>query len=141
MDVLGLGEGRQRYGLFTNDQGGILDDLMFANRGDHLFLVVNAARKADDLAHLQAALGARSARSIRSIAGFWRCRARGQRRRSRELHPDVANMRFLDVRAVDFHGVPAVVSRSGYTGEDGYEISLRARDTIDIAERLLAIEG
>ena len=58
-----------------------------------------------------------------------------------ELHPDVANMRFLDVRAVDFHGVPAVVSRSGYTGEDGYEISLRARDTIDIAERLLAIEG
>ena len=50
-------------------------------------------------------------------------------------------MRFMDVRAIDFHGVPAVVSRSGYTGEDGYEISLEARDAVDFAERLLAVEG
>jgi aminomethyltransferase len=57
MDVLGLGDGRQRYGLFTSDAGGILDDLMFANRGDHLFVVVNAACKADDIAHLEAGLG------------------------------------------------------------------------------------
>jgi aminomethyltransferase len=140
MDVLALGEGRQRYGLFTNEQGGILDDLMFANRGDHLILVVNAACKADVLAHLQAALG-------------WVCEVepldqgllalQGPRAEAAlsELHPDVAIMRFMDVRAVDFHGVPAVVSRSGYTGEDGYEISLRARDTVDIAERLLAVEG
>ena len=140
MDVLGLGEGRQRYGLFTNDQGGILDDLMFANRGDHLFLVVNAARKADDLAHLQAALG-RVCEVDPLDRGLLALQGPRAEAALCELHPDVANMRFLDVRAVDFHGVPAVVSRSGYTGEDGYEISLRARDTIDIAERLLAIEG
>ena len=57
MDVLGLKPGRQRYGLFTDAAGGILDDLMFANRGDHLLLVVNAACKAADLAHLEAGLG------------------------------------------------------------------------------------
>ena len=56
MDVLGLKQGRQRYGLFTGEDGGILDDLMFANRGDHLFAVVNAACKADDIAHMKTAL-------------------------------------------------------------------------------------
>ncbi len=54
------------------------------------------------------------------------------------LHPDVAVMRFMDVRAIDFHGVPAIVSRSGYTGEDGFEISLPAADAADFAARLLA---
>src|SRR3546814_13538425 len=56
VDVLGLGEGRQRYAFFTNEKGGILDDLMIANRGDHLLLVVNAACEADDEAHLRASL-------------------------------------------------------------------------------------
>ena len=57
VDVLGLGVGRQRYGMFTSPQGGVLDDLMFANRGDHVFMVVNAACKADDLAHLEREIG------------------------------------------------------------------------------------
>ena len=56
MDVQGLAEGRQRYGFFTNDAGGILDDLMFANRGDHIFMVVNAACNTADVAHLRAHL-------------------------------------------------------------------------------------
>ncbi|OYX23633.1 MAG: glycine cleavage system protein T, partial [Rhodobacterales bacterium 32-66-7] len=56
VDVLGLAEGRQRYGLFTSDQGGILDDLMFTNRGDHLYVVVNAACQAEDIAHMTAAM-------------------------------------------------------------------------------------
>jgi aminomethyltransferase len=140
MDVAGLAEGRQRYGLFTSDTGGILDDLMFANRGDHLFLVVNAARKAEDVAHLEAALGAGC--EIEPLDGALLA-LQGPRAEAAlsELHPDAASMRFMDVRAIDFHGVPAVVSRSGYTGEDGYEIALEARHAVDFAERLLAIDG
>jgi aminomethyltransferase len=140
MDVLGLPVGRQRYGLFTNDAGGILDDLMFANRGDHLFLVVNAACKAADLAHLETALGATCEvealdRALIALQGPQAEAALA------ELHPDVTGMRFMDVRAIDFHGMRTVVSRSGYTGEDGFEISLEPRDAVDFAERLLAIGG
>jgi aminomethyltransferase len=140
MDVLGLAAGRQRYGLFTNDAGGILDDLMFANRGDHWLLVVNAACKATDLAHLQAALAATCHvepldRALVALQGPAAEAALAG------LHPDVAAMRFMDVRDIDFHGTRAVVSRSGYTGEDGFEIALDPRDAVDFAERLLAIEG
>ena len=56
VDVWGVAQGRQRYGMFTNDTGGILDDLMFANRGDHIFVVVNAACKVADIAHMTAHL-------------------------------------------------------------------------------------
>ena len=126
MDVLGLKPGRQRYGLFTDAAGGILDDLMFANRGDHLLLVVNAACKAADLAHLEAGLGDECAvepleRGLLALQGP---KAEAV---LAELSPDVAGMRFMDVRALELGGVPAVVSRSGYTGEDGFEISLDAR--------------
>jgi aminomethyltransferase len=140
MDVLGLPAGRQRYGLLTSDAGGVLDDLMFANRDDHWLLVVNAARKAADLAHLRAALGASCEvepldRALLALQGPQAERALAQ------LHPDVATLRFMDVRDVNFHDVRAVVSRSGYTGEDGFEISLEPRDAVDFAERLLAVPG
>jgi aminomethyltransferase len=137
MDVAGLADGRQRYGLFTDERGGILDDLMFANRGDHLLLVVNAACKARDLAHLQGALGdACEVEALeRALLALQGPQAEAVLAR---LHPDVANMRFMDVWPIDFHGVPAVVSRSGYTGEDGYEISLAPEHAVDLAERLLA---
>jgi aminomethyltransferase len=140
MDVLALAPGRQRYGLFTSEDGGILDDLMFANRGDHLLLVVNAARQDSDLAHLEAGLGRTCTiepleRALLALQG-----PKAEERLA-ELHADVANMRFMDVRTVDFHGMTAVVSRSGYTGEDGFEISLEARHARDFAERLLSLEG
>jgi aminomethyltransferase len=140
MDVLGLPAGRQRYGLLTSDAGGILDDLMFANRDDHWLLVVNAARKAADLAHLRAALGASCEvepldRALLALQG-----PQAEEALSR-LHPDVATLRFMDVRDIEFHDVRAVVSRSGYTGEDGFEISLEPRDAVDFAERLLAAPG
>lgn len=137
MDVAGLAEGRQRYGLFTNATGGILDDLMFANRGDHLFLVVNAACKRADTAHLEAELGAVCAvepldRGLIALQGPQAASVLAR------FNPDVAQMRFMDLRAVDFHGMPAIVSRSGYTGEDGYEISVDAQHTADLAQRLLS---
>ncbi len=137
MDVLGLKPGRQRYGLFTDAAGGILDDLMFANRGDHLLLVVNAACKAADLAHLEAGLG--DGVAVEPLErGLLALQGPKAEAVLAELSPDVAGMRFMDVRALELGGVPAVVSRSGYTGEDGFEISLAARDTADLAVRLLA---
>jgi aminomethyltransferase len=139
MDVLGLKPGRQRYGLLTSDSGGILDDLMFANLGDRLLLVVNAARKAEDLAHLQAALGTDAVvdpldRGLIALQGPLAARALAA------LAPDVAAMRFMDVAEIEIDGAPCIVARSGYTGEDGFEISVPASAAEALATRLLAEE-
>lgn len=137
VDVLCLGDGRQRYGLFTNDEGGILDDLMIANRGDHLFLVVNAACKDADFAHLQQHLGATCDLTLlddRALIALQGPRAECV---LAELWADVATMRFMDVAEADLHDVPCVISRSGYTGEDGFEISIPAASAEDVTRRLL----
>lgn len=141
MDVAGLAEGRQRYGLFTAADGGILDDLMFANRGDHLFLVVNAACKAADIAHLEAGLGADC--GVEPLAERALLALQGPQAAAvlAELAPDVADMRFMDVAEVSLDGAAAIVSRSGYTGEDGFEISVPAAAAVALAERLLAAEA
>lgn len=139
VDVVGLKPGRQRYALFTDDAGGILDDLMVAHRGDHLLLVVNAACKEADFAHLEAGLEGCDVEPLeRGLIALQGPRAEAA---LAELSPDVAGMRFMDVRALDLGGVPAIVSRSGYTGEDGFEISATDRDTVTLAERLLRING
>ena len=137
MDVIGLGEGRQRYGLFTNDAGGILDDLMFAHLGDHLFVVVNAACKADDIAHLEAGLGETCTvepleRGLIALQGPQAETALAR------LAPDVGLMRFMDVRRIDIKGIDALVARSGYTGEDGFEISVPVSAAHDLTDWLLA---
>ncbi|WP_417677084.1 glycine cleavage system aminomethyltransferase GcvT [Pseudodonghicola sp.] len=138
MDVLDLPEGRQRYGLFLNQTGGILDDLMFANRGDHLFLVVNAACKAQDVAHLKAAL--EPGVTVEEITDRALMALQGPLAEAvlTEFAPEVAEMRFMDVRTLDLDGVEAWVSRSGYTGEDGFEISVPADQAEALARRLLA---
>jgi aminomethyltransferase len=140
MDVIGLKPGRQRYGLLTNDAGGILDDLMFANLGDRLFVVVNAARKAHDLAHLEAGLEGAAAVVLLDHA-LVALQGPGAEAALAALAPDVVAMRFMDVRAVEIEGVSCLVSRSGYTGEDGFEISIPAEEAERIATRLLAAEG
>lgn len=138
MDVLGLGEGRQRYGLFLNDKGGILDDLMFANRGDHLFVVVNAACKGDDIARMKAALEPDV--QVTPITDRALLALQGPRAEAvlTEFAPEAAKMRFMDVRTLELDGVEAWVSRSGYTGEDGYEISVPADQAEQLARSLLA---
>ena len=142
VSVAGLAEGRQRYGLFTNDQGGIEDDLMIANRGDHLFLVVNAACKEADVARLRAGLepaGVRveyiEDRALLALQGP------GAEAALSALNPAVAEMRFMDVATVELMGAEAWVSRSGYTGEDGYEISVPESAAVALAEALLAQEA
>ncbi len=140
VSVLALGEGRQRYALFTNDQGGILDDLMIANRGDHLFLVVNAACKAADEAHLRTHLSevceieALTDRALMALQGPQAEAALAR------LAPSVAEMTFMDVADVEIEGAGCIISRSGYTGEDGYEISCPADAAERIARALLAME-
>ncbi len=140
-DVLGLSEGRQRYGFFTNSEGGILDDLMFANRGDHLFLVVNAACKRADIARLRAAL--EPAVKVREVTDRGLLALQGPLAEPvlAAFDPDAAGMRFMDIRTLTLDGVEAWVTRSGYTGEDGYEISLPAGASEAFARRLLEHEA
>ena len=137
VDVLGLGEGRQRYAIFTNAEGGILDDLMIANRGDHLFLVVNAACKDQDFEHLKSGLADTcdvtmlDDRALIALQGPHAEAVLG------ELWADVSGMRFMDVAEADLHDVTCIISRSGYTGEDGFEISIPAASAVDVTQRLL----
>lgn len=138
MDVAGLSVGRQRYGLFTNDAGGVLDDLMFANRGDHLFVVVNAACKADDIAHMKAAL--EPAVTVTPVSDRALLALQGPAAEAvlAELAPEASDMRFMDVRTLTLNGAECWVSRSGYTGEDGYEISVPSNQAEALARVLLA---
>jgi len=140
VDVLGLAEGKQRYGLFTNETGGILDDLMFANRGDHLFVVVNAACKEQDVAHMRAHLsGACEVIEVndRALVALQGPAAETALAR---LVPDAAAMTFMQVAILDWLGAEIWISRSGYTGEDGYEISVPAAAARRFCEALLAME-
>lgn len=138
VDVLGLKPGRQRYGLFTDEKGGILDDLMFANRGDHLFLVVNAACKVEDIAHLRRHLSGDCEIEEWADRGLIALQGPAAERALAKLNPEVAAMAFMDVRNVTLVGADCIVSRSGYTGEDGYEISVPAEKAVDLARALLA---
>ncbi len=131
-DILGLAPGRQRYAQFTNGAGGLLDDLMVANFGSHLFLVVNAACKAEDEAHLRANLSETCVieqlpdRALIALQGPKACSVLAK------FCADAASMRFMDSGPRSIDGIDCLVSRSGYTGEDGFEISVPA----DHAERL-----
>ncbi|MRX49010.1 glycine cleavage system aminomethyltransferase GcvT [Paracoccus sp. S-4012] len=138
-DVLGIPQGRQRYGLFTTPEGGVLDDLMIADKGDHLLLVVNAANVEADLAHLRTLEGTDvvllDARSLMALQGP---EAEAVLER---LVPGVAAMRFMDVAEFDWDGARLWVSRSGYTGEDGFEISIPDHRAVEFAEALLGDEA
>jgi aminomethyltransferase len=124
-DILGLAAGRQRYALFTNAAGGILDDLMVANLGDHLRLVVNAACKAADEAHLRAHLAESCIIDPLPDHALVALQGPGAEAVLAAVAPEIRTMRFMDIRAVRLSGETAVVSRSGYTGEDGFEISIK----------------
>ncbi|SMP23124.1 glycine cleavage system aminomethyltransferase GcvT [Shimia sagamensis] len=139
-DVVGLGAGRQRYGFFTNDAGGIEDDLMFANRGDHLFVVVNAACKEADIARMVAALTPDV--TVEEITGRALVALQGPAAETAlaRLNPAVVDMAFMDFTEVELDGVTCWVSRSGYTGEDGYEISIPEADAAGICRKLLEMD-
>ncbi|WP_296259364.1 MULTISPECIES: glycine cleavage system aminomethyltransferase GcvT [unclassified Pseudomonas] len=140
VDIIGLPVGMQRYAFFTNESGGILDDLMVANLGnDQLMLVVNAACKHQDLAHLRKHIGGQCEitplfedRALLALQGPQAVTVLAR------LAPDVANMTFMQYTKARVIGIDCYVSRSGYTGEDGYEISVPADQAESLARRLLA---
>ncbi len=139
VDILDLPVGLQRYALFTADDGGILDDLMVARLApDCLFLVVNAACKEQDLAHLQRHLGAdcavESLFESRALLALQGPKAVDVLAR---LAPQVAQMTFMQFASVALLGVDCYVSRSGYTGEDGFEISVPVEHAETLARALL----
>lgn len=137
VDILGLATGRQRYAFFTDANGGILDDCMVTNLGDQLMIVINAACKAQDIAHLQTHLTETCDIEIWDDRALLALQGPQAEAVLAELAPEVAQMRFMDVRHVTLLGAPCVVSRSGYTGNDGYEISVPANRAAELAERLL----
>ncbi|WP_430251780.1 glycine cleavage system aminomethyltransferase GcvT [Neorhizobium sp. DAR64860/K0K1] len=136
IDILSLKEGRQRYGFFTDENGCILDDLMITNRGDHLLVVVNAACKDADLAHMKAHLPDCDVTLLddRALIALQGPRAEAV---LAELWAGVSSMKFMDVREVPLHDVPCIISRSGYSGEDGFEISIPQDHAVSVAKALL----
>jgi aminomethyltransferase len=138
VDVIGLGVNKQRYGLLLNDEGGIIDDLMFVNRGEDIFVIVNGACKHGDLAHIQARIGSRCTidpqfdRALLALQGPQAVTALAR------LLPGVEQLVFMTGMAQTWQGADLYVTRSGYTGEDGFEISLPASAAEAFARALLA---
>jgi len=137
-DYVGLAKGRQRYGFLTNDAAGILDDLMVANMGDDLFVVVNASCKEQDTALIEAALSDRCIVTRQFDRALMALQGPEAQDALAPLCPVAAEMRFMDVIETELAGVPVTLSRSGYTGEDGYEIGCAAADAETVARALLA---
>ncbi len=137
-DILGVAPGRQRYAQFTNAGGGILDDLMVANFGSHLFLVVNAACKAEDEAHLRANLS--DICVIEPLPDRALIALQGPKAEQvlAKFCADAPAMRFMDAGPRRVDGFGCFVSRSGYTGEDGFEISVPAENAEALTNALLA---
>ena len=139
-DLQGLGTDRIRYTQLTNEAGGILDDLMVTRRDGHLFLVVNASRKEIDFAHIETHLS--DAARLEPLPDRALVALQGPAASAvlDGLTPGIASQAFMSLAVVDIGGIQAWVSRSGYTGEDGYEISIPNEDAEIFCRQLLADE-
>jgi aminomethyltransferase len=137
-DLQALKVGEIRYTLFTNERGGILDDLMVTNAGDHLFVVVNAACKRQDVAHMKAKLPSSikveelTDRALLALQGPAAATVMAR------FAPEAVKLRFMTAAAMTIMGVACFVTRSGYTGEDGFEISIANDKAEALAKALLA---
>jgi aminomethyltransferase len=130
-DITGLKPGRQRYTLLLNKAGGIIDDLMVANFGTRLQAVLNAGRKTVDVAHMRA-------QGVEVATHFERALLALQGPKAVALLPEGAALKFMDAAELTVEGIPCTVTRSGYTGEDGFEIGCPGEDGERLAEILLS---
>jgi aminomethyltransferase len=138
VDVIGLPAGKQRYGLLLTDEGTIIDDLMFVNRSVDIFVIVNGACKVDDIAHIQARIGRRCEvipmpeRALLALQGPQAVAALAR------LVPGVEQLVFMTGGNFSWNGADLFITRSGYTGEDGFEISVHNDQAEALARALLA---
>jgi aminomethyltransferase len=139
VDVIDLAVGKQRYGLLTTDQGGIIDDLMFIKRNDEeIFVIVNGACKAGDIAHMQATIGQRCEIVTMPKQGLLALQGPRAVNALQRLIPGVDQLVFMTGGKFAWNGAALFITRSGYTGEDGFEISVPAESADALARSLLA---
>ena len=137
-DLRALGPRRMRYSYFTNEAGGILDDLMVTNMGDHLFVVVNAACKQADIAHMRAHLKGVEIEYLGDDRGLLALQGPQAAAVMSRFVPETATMPFMSATTGTIGGIPVGITRSGYTGEDGYEVSVAGDRAEELARLLLA---
>ncbi len=140
-DVQALKPGRQRYGLLMTELGGIFDDFMVANLGDRLFLVVNASRKQADFALIESVLPAGVRLNRLPDRALLALQGPGALAAMAPLAPALTALSFMGIAQAEIAGVPIIASRSGYTGEDGWEISAPAEAAEALAKTLLGLPG
>jgi aminomethyltransferase len=138
VDVIDLAPGKQRYGLLLTDEGTIIDDLMFANRGSDLFVVVNGACKVGDIQHMQDRIGSRCQVIPLPDRGLLALQGPKAVDALQRLVPGVEKLVFMTGANFDWKGADLFITRSGYTGEDGFEISVPGAQAEALARELLA---
>ena len=140
VDVIDLPVGKQRYGLLLTDEGNIIDDLMFVNRGADIFVIVNGACKVNDIAHIQGRIGAKCQvipmpeRALLALQGPKAVDALSR------MVPGVEKLVFMTGASFEWQGADLFITRSGYTGEDGFEISVH-NDHVDVFARALLAQA
>lgn len=139
-DVLGLKPGRMRYSMLLNEEGGILDDLMITHAGDRIDMVVNGAMKWEDIGHLREYLPDHIVLNHKEDHGLLALQGPEAATAFARLLPAVAQLVFMQYQMLEWQGQPVGVSRAGYTGEDGFEISLPEALLAPFADALLAMD-
>ena len=138
VDVIGLGVNKQRYGLLLTDEGTIIDDLMFVNRGADIFVIVNGACKAGDITHIRQRIGWRCVVTPMPERGLLALQGPKAVQALVRLVPGVDKLVFMTGARFDWNGGELHITRSGYTGEDGFEISVHESQAEALARALLA---